>query len=61
MVRSRAEIYFVSEMPADTVPQWLLRSFPSPQRALDAALARYGTDASVLIMPYGGSTLPRIN
>ena len=29
------------------------------QEALDAAFARLGPDATVLAMPYGGSTLPR--
>ena len=30
------------------------------QAALDAAFQKLGKDATVLAMPYGGSTLPRI-
>ena len=33
---------------------------PAAQAALDAAFQKLGKDATVLAMPYGGSTLPRI-
>jgi hypothetical protein len=33
---------------------------PSAQAALDAALAKMGRDATILAMPYGGSTLPTV-
>ena len=36
-----------------------LKPAHSAQEALDAAFARLGPDATVLAMPYGGSTLPR--
>ena len=32
--------------------------YDSVQQALDDALAQHGPDAKVLVMPYGGSTLP---
>ena len=31
----------------------------SVQAAFDAAMAKQGSGAKVLVMPYGGSTLPR--
>jgi hypothetical protein len=31
----------------------------SPQEALDAALKRYGPNASVLVSPFGGMVLPK--
>ena len=31
----------------------------SVQAAFDAAMAKQGKNATVLVMPYGGSTLPR--
>jgi hypothetical protein len=39
--------------------QDLPHPFPSAQAALDAALRKLGKDATILSMPYGGSTLPR--
>ena len=29
------------------------------KKAFDTAMKKYGVDASVIVMPYGGSTLPR--
>ncbi len=59
MVLQHADIYLVSEMPEDFVRRIFLTPFPSAQAALDAALQKLGNDASILAMPYGGSTLPR--
>lgn len=58
MVLERAEIYLVSELAPEFVQQIFLTPFASVQEAFDAALARCGSDARVLVMPYGGSTLP---
>lgn len=60
MVLRDAEIYLVSEMEKDFVESIFLRHFDTVQSALDAAFARLGEDASVLVMPYGGSTLPAV-
>ena len=37
-----------------------LTPMPDAQTALDKALEKLGPDASILAMPFGGSTLPRI-
>lgn len=60
MVLENAEIDLVSDMPDDLVERIFLKPMPSAQAALDAAFARLGRDATVLAMPYGGSTLPRV-
>lgn len=58
MVLEYADIDLVSEMEDDLVRSIFLRPQPSAQAALNQALARYGPDASVIAMPYGGATLP---
>jgi len=60
MVLQQADIYLVSELPEAFVQSIFLQPFPSAQSALDAAFAKLGCEASVLAMPYGGSTLPSI-
>ena len=59
MVLENAEIYLVSDMADDFVERIFLKPAHSAQEALNAAFARLGPDATVLAMPYGGSTLPR--
>ncbi len=58
MVLKNAEIYLVSELDDDFVEKIFLKPAKSAQDALDRAFARLGPDATVLAMPYGGSTLP---
>lgn len=58
MVLEHADIYLVSEMPDELVRKCFLTPFSSVQAALDAAYKKLGPTASVLAMPYGGSTLP---
>ena len=60
MVLENADIYLVSELPPSLVSSIFLTPFPTAQQALDAAFAKMGGGASVLVMPYGGSTLPTI-
>ncbi len=60
MVRERAEIYLVSEMDTAFVERLFMRSFPTVGEAYAAARTRLGPDANVIVMPYGGSTLPKI-
>lgn len=60
MVLERADIYLVSEMSEELVRQCFLTPFESAQAALEAAFAKLGADATVLAMPYGGSTLPQL-
>ncbi|MCQ2437954.1 MAG: nickel-dependent lactate racemase [Clostridia bacterium] len=59
MVLQNAEIYLVSDLAPEFVEKIFLKPAASAQEALDAAFARIGKDATVLAMPYGGSTLPR--
>ena len=59
MVLENADIYLVSELSPELVLGIFLTPFSSAQQALDAAFAKLGGNANVLVMPYGGSTLPR--
>ncbi|MCL2162862.1 MAG: nickel-dependent lactate racemase [Oscillospiraceae bacterium] len=58
MVLENADIYLVSEMDPQFVEKIFLKPFAMVQEALDAAFEKLGWDASVLVMPYAGSTLP---
>ena len=60
MTLRKAKIYLVSDMEDDFVRSIFLTPQPSVQTALDRAFAELGSKATVLAMPYGGSTLPRI-
>ena len=61
MVLDRAQIDLVSEMDDDFVRGIFLNPQPTAQAAFDAAMEKYGKDASVIAMPYGGATLPYID
>ena len=58
MVLEHAEIFLVSEMDPAFVRSLFMTPFASVQEAYEAAAEKLGKDASVLVMPYGGSTLP---
>ena len=60
LVLRDAEICLVSEMKKEFVESIFLKHFDTVQEALDASLTRLGADAAVLVMPYGGSTLPKV-
>ena len=60
MTLQKADVWLVSDMEPDFVRSIFLTPQPSAQAALDAAFEKLGKDATVLAMPYGGSTLPRI-
>lgn len=59
MVLQNAEIYLVSEMEPEFVRSMFFTPYQSAQTALDDAFKKLGADASVIVMPYGGSTLPQ--
>lgn len=59
MVLENADIYLVSKMDAELVRKSFLTPFDTVQQAYDAAVEKLGAGASVIVMPYGGSTLPR--
>ena len=60
MTLQKAKIFLVSELEDDFVRSIFLTPQPSAQTALEQAFAELGEDASVLAMPFGGSTLPRV-
>jgi len=60
MTLQKADVYLVSDLEPDFVRSIFLTPMESAQMALDRALEKLGSNATVLAMPYGGSTLPRI-
>jgi nickel-dependent lactate racemase len=60
MVLQHADIYLVSDLDDSVVRKIFLTPYHSAQKALEDAFKKLGDDATVLAMPYGGSTLPRI-
>jgi len=58
MVQAKANIFIVSDMDADFVRSLFFEPFDCAQTAMDTALERKGEAARVIVMPYGGSTLP---
>lgn len=58
MVEEQADIYLVSHMEDALVRKLFMTPFHSVQEAYDAACRKCGSEATVLVMPYGGSTLP---
>ena len=58
MVLENASIDLISEMDDDFVRSIFLNPQPSAQEALDCAFEKYGANATVLAMPFGGATLP---
>jgi len=59
MVLENADIYLVSELADDFVKSFFLEPYGNVQAAFDKAFEAQGENATVLVMPYGGSTLPR--
>ena len=59
LVENKADVYLVSDWPDEAVRGIFMTPFASAQAALEAAFAKCGEKATVLAMPYGGSTLPR--
>ena len=58
LVLEQADIYLVSDLEDDLVRSLFMTPFHTVQEAYDAAAKRCGSGATVLVMPYGGSTLP---
>lgn len=61
LVLRKAQIYLVSDMDEEIVKQIYMKPFKNIQDAYDEALEIKGNDAQVLVMPFGGSTLPYMN
>ncbi len=58
MVMQKSGVYLVSDLEDEFVKSIFFQPFSDLQSAYNAALAKKGADASVIVMPYGGSTLP---
>lgn len=59
-VQMLADVYLVSELDPDLARDCFFTPFSTLQEAYDAALAKMGEDAQVLVMPHGGSTVPKV-
>ena len=59
MVLEHADIYLVSDLDSAFVKTLFMTPFDTVQAAYDTAVSKLGANASALVMPYGGSTLPR--
>ena len=58
MVMKRADIYLYTDLQQEFVEKLHFRYSGDLQKTVDELLTKYGKKASVLLMPYGGSTLP---
>ncbi len=61
MVQLKASVYLVSDMEESFVKSMFFTPFDNIQSAVDAAFKELGQQASVIVMPYGGSTLPMLD
>ncbi len=60
LAMKKADIYLVSSFPANKVRSMGFHPYPGAEEALLAALQRLGANASVAVMPHGGSTVPQV-
>lgn len=58
MVMENASIFLVSEFSPEFTRKMFMTPFPDLESALQQAFLEQGAHASILVMPYGGSTLP---
>ncbi len=58
LVEKKAGVFMVSEMDAGLVEKLYMEPFTDVNNALEEAFERLGRDSNVLLMPFGGSTLP---
>ncbi|MDD4089204.1 MAG: nickel-dependent lactate racemase [Tissierellia bacterium] len=61
LILKKARIFMVSEMEHELVKSIFMEPYDTVQEAYNDAIKELGDDVKVLIMPYGGSTLPVIN
>lgn len=60
LVLRRLKVFLVSSLPDSAAGKLFVTPEPDLDRALKAALAHAGPGSKVLVAPYGGSTLPKI-
>ncbi len=61
LVLERAKIKLVSEMETSLVRSIFMEPYSDLQQAVDDAIAEQQPDPTIIIMPYGGSTLPSLD
>ena len=57
-VLENADIYIVTDLEDSVVENIYMKPYASVKEALKAAFEKTGTNAKVIVMPSGGSTLP---
>ncbi|HYE82645.1 MAG TPA: nickel-dependent lactate racemase [Clostridia bacterium] len=60
MVLAKARVFLVSDLEDAFVRSIFLEPYKSAEEALNEAFKALGSKAKVLVMPYGGSTLPAV-
>ncbi|MBS3994641.1 MAG: nickel-dependent lactate racemase [Alkaliphilus sp.] len=60
MVLQHCKIYFVSDLEDQLINGINLVPFKTVQDAVESAIIELGENSKVLVMPYGGSTLPMV-
>ncbi len=60
LVLQKADIYLVSEMSDSLVEKMFMKPYSTIQEAYDSALKTLGNQSKVIVMPFGGSTLPKV-
>lgn len=60
MVLKNADIYLVSDLDDSLVEGIFMKPYKSVEEAFAAAIKKHGEKATVIAMPYGGSTLPKV-
>ncbi|SHH51562.1 nickel-dependent lactate racemase [Clostridium grantii] len=60
VVLQKCKIFLVSDMKKDFVESIFMEPYNDVQEAIDKALKEQGNNAKVILMPYGGSTLPEV-
>ncbi|MEI6287809.1 MAG: nickel-dependent lactate racemase [Bacillota bacterium] len=61
LILANAEIFMVSDLQPRLVESLFMKPYSELEFAFDVALTKYGADAKVIVMPYGGSTLPQLS
>lgn len=61
MILQKSKIYLVSELEPEFVRSIFMEPFNDAQSAIDAAFRENGKDPKVILMPFGGSTLPDLS
>ncbi|NLU53674.1 MAG: nickel-dependent lactate racemase [Clostridiaceae bacterium] len=58
MVLKKARVMLVSDLDDDFVKSIFLEPYKDVNQAIEEAMKAMGTNAKIIVMPYGGSTLP---